>query len=479
MINSKETKYKYLAKNTALFTISNFGSKFLTFFLTLLYTRVLTTSEYGTADIINTTATLCIYTLTLTVANSVMRFSIEDVDRSDLVLYYGLKVLVRGTSILLIGVAFIRTLHIIPWEDYCYVFLILIFFTHALEEIFNYYLRAIDKIQAMVITSLTSSGVKLLTSILFLIVVRLGIMGYLVSLVMGPICAIIVAAVYIFPLNHTVATKDELKCLHSEIIRYSIPAAVNAIGWWVAGSVDRYFLVAMEGASVNGIYSVAYKIPAIMGTISNIFGQAWGLSAIREYNKETKKDDNGFFEKMFSLYVAIIFTICSVFILMNVPIAKVMFADEFFESWKYSPLLVLGTGFNCLAVYFGGIFSAAKHNVELAYSMVASMLTNVVLNAVLIPRFSATGAAIATLVSYYVVLVTRYMFSRRYLMFRTHLFREHFAIALIIVQIIMDRQPDHAYIVQSIILLAILGLYHDENFSLIKKILEAIKKARG
>ena len=49
-------KYNKLLKNSGIFFIANFGSKVLTFLLVRFYTEVLTTSEYGTIDLLNTTA---------------------------------------------------------------------------------------------------------------------------------------------------------------------------------------------------------------------------------------------------------------------------------------------------------------------------------------------------------------------------------------------------------------------------------------
>ena len=49
-------KLKYLGKNTLLFALSSFSTKILLFLLVPLYTSVLTTAEYGTADLITTTA---------------------------------------------------------------------------------------------------------------------------------------------------------------------------------------------------------------------------------------------------------------------------------------------------------------------------------------------------------------------------------------------------------------------------------------
>nr|HAK42623.1 polysaccharide biosynthesis protein [Clostridium sp.] len=60
-------KYKYLAKNMGFLTISNFGTKILSFFLVPLYTSILTTEEYGTYDLFNTTIGILVPFLTLNV----------------------------------------------------------------------------------------------------------------------------------------------------------------------------------------------------------------------------------------------------------------------------------------------------------------------------------------------------------------------------------------------------------------------------
>ena len=75
--NEKNRKIKDLSKNTVIFTIGNFGSRILSFLLVPLYTYVLSTSEYGTIDIVNTTVQLLIPILTLNVQDSVLRFALD------------------------------------------------------------------------------------------------------------------------------------------------------------------------------------------------------------------------------------------------------------------------------------------------------------------------------------------------------------------------------------------------------------------
>ena len=66
-------KFQYLTKNVLIFAVSSFGTKFLSFLLVPFYTSVLTTAEYGIADIITTTATLMMYICTVNIADAVLR----------------------------------------------------------------------------------------------------------------------------------------------------------------------------------------------------------------------------------------------------------------------------------------------------------------------------------------------------------------------------------------------------------------------
>ena len=77
-------KYKYLIKNMGLLTLSSFATKLLSFFLVPLYTSVLSTGEYGTYDLFNTTIGLLFPILTLDIQEGVLRFALDkDNDNRD------------------------------------------------------------------------------------------------------------------------------------------------------------------------------------------------------------------------------------------------------------------------------------------------------------------------------------------------------------------------------------------------------------
>lgn len=251
-----KSKYSYLIQNTALLTLSSFGSKFLSFFLVPLYTNVLSTAEYGIADIITTSSTLLVYVLTLNIGASVLRFGIDKNEKPTRVFMYGAKIDIIACIVLSGGIFLAYLLRVFNWKEYCYIFLWLVFVAETFETLVNQFLRAIDKVQVMAISSILGTILRLSSNIVFLLVFKWGIFGYLISLVIGPAVATVYAMIHIFPLK-----KDEIlpkyeKKLHREMRKYAIPAMFGQLGWWINNSIDKYFVVWLQGAAANGIYSI-------------------------------------------------------------------------------------------------------------------------------------------------------------------------------------------------------------------------------
>lgn len=70
-------KQNELARNTAIIAFGKICTQLISFFLLPLYTKVLSTSEYGTVDLILTYAVLFLPIATLALEQSVFRFLID------------------------------------------------------------------------------------------------------------------------------------------------------------------------------------------------------------------------------------------------------------------------------------------------------------------------------------------------------------------------------------------------------------------
>jgi O-antigen/teichoic acid export membrane protein len=438
-------KYRYLYKNTAIFAVSSFSTKILSFLFIPIYTAVLTTTEYGTADLINTTGILLIYILTVNIADSVLRFSIEKVEDSEKILSFGIKVLFTGTIIcaLLLGLACYVELS--NWPVIYYVFIFLFFVSSAFYQIMTNYLRGIDKVSAVAVSGVISSGVIIGSNILFLVVIKVGILGYLISMVTGPI----VASIYcIFAAKKTIRqmffSKLE-KATQIGMLKYCMPLIFNNIALWINGSLDKYFVTGICGTAETGIYSVAGKIPHILDTCIIVFCQAWNLSAIKEFDPE---DKDGFFSKTYNVYGAVMAVGCSMIIIMNIPLARFLYSDDFFIAWRYSSILVIATMFNTLTAFIGSIFSAARSTHIIATTTILSAVINTILNIILIPKLGPSGAAIATVIAYFAMWQIRLLYLKKIMRLNYNFLKNIVTYALLVLQVIFEHHLNHFYVGQ-------------------------------
>lgn len=117
------SKYKYLAKNTLLFFIASFVPKVLSFVMVPLYTRCLSTSDYGTADLLTNTAQLLMPVLTLQIQDAVLRFAMDRNYNKSSVFGIALRITNMGFLLLLIGVLILKKIHVLNWPSSYYIYI--------------------------------------------------------------------------------------------------------------------------------------------------------------------------------------------------------------------------------------------------------------------------------------------------------------------------------------------------------------------
>lgn len=466
-------KYKYLGKNTIIFAISSFGTKILAFLLVPLYTAVLSAAEYGTADLITTTSTLLMYILTINIASSVLRFTMDHRGYAENVLSYGFRVLNVGTLLCGFILGIVAQSNTIDWPIYYYIFIVLYFYASALYEMITNYLRAIDRVKEVAMAGVLSSLAIILSNILFLLIMRVGLVGYLVSIVLGPLLASVFCIIKADVSIKTYFHVDCSKAVRREMVKYCTPLIFNNLALWINAFLDRYFVTYYCGIAENGIYSVAGKIPTILSTCYSVFASAWTLSAIIEFDPE---DNDGFFSNTYNTYGALMTIACSMIILINIPLAHFLYAKEFFVAWRYSSILLLSVMFNTLTVFQGSVFTAAKKTKSVATTTVISAIVNTVLNAILIPIYGALGAAIATAFSYFVMWAVRYQFSKEFIMMRVNVKRDLLIYTIIVIQIVFEHMNSHFYFGQFFCFIGIVLINKNYICPIVKTFMRKIAK---
>ena len=402
-------KYKHLISNTALFAISTFSSKLLVFLLMPLYTRVLSPEDYGAYDIVVNTCILIIPIMTLTVHEAVVRFGMDKGEKKSDVLSTALCTIFIGYIILWALYPLLNRVQIIQgYLPLIYLYVL----TSALRSSITQFVRICGSVRLFAIDGIFTTLVTVGLNVLLLVYFKMGP----TSLILSTILADAFSALSLFlilRLHRFVKIKRINKTTVRSMLRYSTPLMPTAISWWVTNISDRYFVAYMLGLSINGLYSAAYKIPTLITQVSAIFIQAWQLSAFEEYQS---KEGERFYSTVFKCYYTFVFLLASLIILLVKPIIHLMTGrPEYFEAWRFVPFLVLAVSFSCLVTFLGTIYNAVKKNTMVTVSSVIGAGTNIGLNALLIPKMGANGAALATFISFLLVFCIRAIDTRKYM----------------------------------------------------------------
>ncbi len=457
--------YKKLGKDVVLMTIGNFGSRILSFLLVPLYTSVLTTEEYGTADLISTTITLLLPFFTLIIFEAMMRFALDKENNPSEIWKVGLRIELVGCLALLVLSPIIL---LTPMKDY-YFFVIAYYIADSFQRCASYFVRGLNKVKVFAISGVIQTAVMIACNLIFLLGFKIGITGYLLSHVISSVVSTIYLLYFggVFKYGFHIGNID--KELQKRMLAYAIPMIPNSVCWWIANASNRYMLTAMVGVAVTGIFSVAYKIPTIISTLSSIFGSAWKLTAVEDFGTDKSRS---FFEDIFSKLSTLMILATAGLTLINKPLASILFAKDFYIAWQCVPLLVFSAAMHSYSEFFGSIYTSAYKTKFLVYSTVIGSVVNVALNLLLISKYQALGAAFATFAGQAVIAISRMINSRRIMKIHYHYLRDGICYVLLCAEIFIGCNSfKYEYAYSGILLIFMVMLLRAEIIGVVKMLL--------
>ncbi len=409
---NQNEKYKKLATNTALLAMGTFASKLLVFFLMPLYTTILSSAEFGVADIISQSANLIIPIASVGIYNGLFRFAADKSEDKKTVFSSALFALLCG---LLSFTVLSPLLSLVSYISK-YVWLIIIYVIAAgVHYVCSYYLRAIDKTRLFAIQGIFNTLMTIILNVVFLVVFEIGIVGYVLSVVIANVLTVIF--IFIFSgIGRDISFHAVKRAKISELLRYSIPLIPATVLWWITDVSDRYLVTYFRGSSENGLYSASYKIPTLITLVAGIFIEAWQFSAIDE--KDDESELSKFYSTVFNAFMGVVFLASAVLIFASKLCAKLLFDDSYFAAWRYIPTLLVATAFMALVSFFGTVYMVKKKSVTSLLTAISGAVINIILNILLIPKYGPLGAAFATAVCYFAVFLIRMFNCVRYVKFK-------------------------------------------------------------
>ncbi len=422
---SSQSKYKKLFSNTIIFAIGSFSSKILVLFLVPIYTNALTTSELGIADLLQQISNWLVPIVSLTVSEAITRFGLDRAYNKKSVFTIGTILNALGLLALLIIILLTfafghksasgdSTLDKIIFDNGLILYLYV--FTASLKLLFSYFIRAIEMVKLYAFVGILTTFFTLLFTVLLLLGLKIGVTGYLLSIILSDFIAII----YMFfraKLWKYFSLKSFDKPVAKQMLAYCVPLIPTQIMWLITNTSSALIVTVFLSDSANGILSAAYKIPNIISTVYMIFALAWNMSAVLEKDSDEQEK---FYENVFECNQSVMYILSALILVFLHLVTNIWIGADFRESVLYAPILIYATIFTCFVTFMGTIYSVHKKSVRSLVTALISGGLNIVINLALVNLIGIYSAAIAAFLSYLVVFIIRAVDCRKYQPFNLH-----------------------------------------------------------
>ena len=397
------SKESNLLKNTGIIAIGNICTKCISFFLLPLYTTLLSTSQYGTVDLIGTYVSLFSVVLTLQFEQGLFRYLIDV--RSDKKMQSKYISTAFFSVVVLCLLFFIIAVPTLLIFNYQYTFQLIFYVIGVtINAIILQIPRGLGNNMLYAAGSCISGSLNVILNVIFIAFMKWGVNGMLLA----SIISIFTSSIFVqhsLKLSTYLNFKYIKKELFDKLIKYSFPLIPNTLCWWIVNVSDRLIINFFMNISANGIYSVACKFPSIFSMISGMFQMAWTESASMSINES---DSKRYFEKIINQAIRF-YSSCNIGIIAVMPFMfSVLIKNNFNEAYYYIPILMTGAFFHSTADLYGSVYTAFKMTKEIAKTTLISAILNILVNVISIKFIGLYAAAISTLIAYLVIVIYRH-----------------------------------------------------------------------
>ncbi len=412
------SKLRRLGSETAIYGVSTVLGRFLTFFLTPLYTHVIEPAELG--EVANLFALIAFANIfySFGLESAFFRFfARDDRVRSDrvfslsfisLAAISGLLTLLivfaadflRGPAQIDLGADMVRAAGLIALFD------ALVLIPFAL-------LRMEGRAKRFALTKFAVIVLNVVANVVFLFVFQWGVAGIFYAGLLSSAAGLVMTADILWRRLRPYFDVELLR----EMFRFGLPTIPASFAAIVLQLIDRPLLKALAGADAVGIYQANYRLAIPMMMFVTVFDYAWKPFFLREAagpEQEAKK----LFSRVMTWFVVgamVIFLVVAFFMeyIVTMPVGGLTLIDASYWGGLFIIPIVLG------GYFFHGISTnllvgpyIAKKTSLLAWSTLSAACVNVLVNILLIPSMGIAGAAWATFAAYFVGAGVLYFASR-------------------------------------------------------------------
>lgn len=392
-------KYIKLLTDTITFGIGNVLVKVIQFLLMPLYTGIMTTQEYGIAEITQNFVELVIPIATVNISTAVFRFSVDKNCDYKQLISQSLYVLILGNLITFVFVYFFQ----VRIGLYHYKIFTLLLLFESLRLCLSSFVRGIGHVRRFAFGGVVSVLSLCVFNILLLVKTNLGVDGYLYSILASQIITCVYYLLSSKINSYIIFTFVDYTYI-AKLMQFSAPLVLNSVSWWLINISGRYFLLWFQGSVAAGIYIAASKLPSLINIVTSIFQQAWQYATARHARSS---DGNVFFINVFNVYAFAVFATSSLFIFLSPYVGKLLLKKDFIPGITLLPLLMYVAILNSFSAFLGTFYNAYKKNAMIFLSTLLGTVVTIVAGYFSVKHYASVGIILSNIMGYLVIVLIR------------------------------------------------------------------------
>lgn len=387
-----------LLKETLIYSIGSFGSKVLSFLLIPFYTYFLTKRDLGEYDLLITSISLIVPLVSLQVSDSVYRWLItnKDVEYRKGIITNSFIILGWSICAFLIIFGFVNLFYEVTYSFY---FVTLIILNSVLPFLQNI-LRGIGQTKKFALNGLITTFITVALTFILIYFFDMSVKGILIANVVSYLATSLIICYQISVFESFDFRLKDSKLI-KQLLTYSLPLIPNLMSWWAISSASKFVILKYLGPEANGLYAVASRFPALLVVINSVL-----LLPLQD--AVLKDENNKMFNQLLMKFIIFEITLATILGVLSPWVTGWLVADEYYESWKYMPMLYLGVCFNAIAGFLGLYYQRVKNTMKITLTTFIGALISLGLSLSLIETFGLLGISISFMVGFLIMFLLRY-----------------------------------------------------------------------
>ena len=403
-----------IIKHSGTYGLGIVLSKAVGFLMIPVYTHFLAPSDYGTLELLDLIVFLATNFTALGIFSAVFRFYAAYEDERDKKEVISTALLFNACASLLVAagiMVFATPIASSIFGDPHFAPLVrivsLTLFFSNLAEVPLAYWRAQERTTLFVLVGLLRTALGATLTVVAVVGFRQGVLGVLyANLLTNAVFGLATSTTVLFRVPRRVVPL-KLK----EMLKYGLPLVPWGLNMYVLTFSDRFFLRHFGNLGEVGVYALGYKMAMVVALlVTGPFALLWQW---HQFELAKQQDAKALYARI-QLYVLL----ASVFValavaLMARDVVRLISPPSYWSASRIVPLIVMCYVLdNVRSVVLSGVFVQRATHRLIGIAAVVSAAT-LLLNYLLISRFLAMGAAVATLLSYSLTLVLCYLAAQR------------------------------------------------------------------